>query len=42
VTLHVVPRKIVLEKHAKFTSKLWKELFIGFVIELAFNTTYHL
>jgi len=41
VELHGVPKKIVLDKDAKFTSKFWKELFEGLGTNLAFNTTYH-
>lgn len=39
--LHGVLNKIVLDKDVKFTSKYWKELFVGFGTELTFNTTYH-
>lgn len=42
VRLHVVPNKIVSERDAKFTCRLWKELFAGLGTELAFNTNYHL
>ena len=42
VRLHGVLKKIVLEKDEKFTSKFWKELFVGLGIELAFSTSYHL
>ena len=42
VRLHSVPKKIVSDKDVKFTSKFWKELFVGLGIELAFNTAYHL
>ena len=42
VRLHVVPKKIVSERDAKFTSMFWKEVFAGLGIELAFSTTYHL
>jgi len=41
VRLHGVPRKIVSDRDAKFTSKFWKELFAGLGTELAFNTTYY-
>ena len=41
VRLHNVPKKIVSDRDAKFTSKFWKKLFAGLGIELAFNTTYH-
>lgn len=39
--VHSVPWKIVSDKDAKFTSKFWKEFFVGLGIELAFSTTYH-
>lgn len=38
---HNVPKKIVSEEYAKFTSNFWKELIVGFGIELALSTTYH-
>jgi transposase InsO family protein len=41
VRLHGVPKKIVSDRDAKFTSKFWKELFAGLGTELAFSTTYH-
>ena len=41
VRLHGVPKNIVSDKDAKFTSKFWKELFAGLGTELAFNTTYN-
>jgi len=41
VGLPIVPNKIVSNKDAKFTSKFWKELFVGLGTELAFSTTYH-
>jgi len=40
--LHGVPKKIVLDRDAKFTSEFWKELFIGLGTKLAFSTNYHL
>ena len=42
VRLHGVPKNIVLDRDAKFTSKFWKELFAGLGTELAFSTTYHM
>ena len=42
VRLHVVPKKIVLDRDAKFTSRFWKELFSGSGTELIFSKTYHL
>ena len=41
VRLHDVLKMIVLGRDANFTSKFWKELFVGLGIELAFNTSYH-
>ena len=41
VGLHGVPKKIVSDKDAKFTSKFWKDFFVGLGTELAFSTTYH-
>jgi len=41
VKLHGVPKKIVSDMDAKFTSKFWKELFAGSGTELAFSKTYH-
>jgi len=41
VRLHGVPKTIVSDMDAKFTSRFWKELFAGLGTELAFNTTYH-
>jgi len=40
VILHGVPKNIVLDRDAKFTSKFWKELFASLGMELAFSTTY--
>ena len=37
-----VPKNIVSDRDAKFTSKFWKEPFAGLGIDLAFSTTYHL
>ena len=36
VRLHGFPKNIVLDKDAKFTSKFWKELFVGLGTELSF------
>jgi len=41
VILHGVPKKIILDKDSKFTSKFWKELFVGLGTKLSFSTTYH-
>jgi len=29
VRLHGIPKKIVLDKYVRFTSRFWKELFAG-------------
>ena len=42
VRLHGVPKKIVSDRDAKFTSKFWKELFAGLGTKLALSKTYHL
>jgi hypothetical protein len=39
--LHGIPKKIVLDRDTKFTSKLWRGLFKGFDTNLNFITTYH-
>jgi len=39
--LHGVPKNIVSDRDAKFTSKFWKELFVGLGTNIAFITTYH-
>ena len=39
--LHGFLKKIVSDRDAKFTSKFWKELFVGLGIELALSITYH-
>ena len=41
VRFHGVPKNIVLDRDAKFTSKFWKEFFVGLRTKLAFSTTYH-
>lgn len=41
VRLHGVPKNIVLDMDAKFTSNFWKDLFAGLGTKLAFSTTYH-
>jgi len=41
VRLDGVLKKTVSYMDVKFTSKFWKELFVGLDIELAFSTTYH-
>jgi hypothetical protein len=40
--IHGLPKTIVFEKDAKFTSNFWKGLFKGFGTNLNFNTSYHL
>lgn len=41
VRLLGVPKKIVSNRDAKFTSRFSKDLFIGLGIDLAFCTTYY-
>lgn len=41
VRLHGFPKKIISDRDAKFTSKFWKDLFVGLGNEFTFNTTYH-
>jgi len=41
VRLHGVPKNIISNIYAKFTSKFWKELFAGLGTELDFSTSYH-
>ena len=41
VRLHGVSKNILSDRDVKFTSRFWKELFLGLGTELAFNTTYH-
>lgn len=40
VRLHGVPKEIVSNRDEKFTSKFWKELFVGLGRELAFSIAY--
>jgi len=42
VRLNGVTKNIVPDRDAKFTSRLWKGLFAGLGIDLAFIITYHL
>jgi hypothetical protein len=39
--LHGIPKMIVSDRHPKFTSNFWKELFKGFRTNLNFSTSYH-
>ena len=36
-----MPKKIMSDRDAKFTSRFWKELLAGLGTELSFSTTYH-
>jgi transposase InsO family protein len=36
-----MPKTIISDWDAKFTSNFWKSLFIGFRMQLAFITAYH-
>lgn len=42
VRLHGVPKKIISDRDAKLTFRLWKELYEGLGRDLAFSITYHL
>jgi hypothetical protein len=39
--LHGLPKAIVSNREANFTSRLWKILFVGLGTKLEFSTTYH-
>lgn len=41
VRLYSVPKKIISDRDVKFTSRFWKELFVGLGTTLDFSTTYH-
>ena len=36
-----VPKTIIFDRDAKFTSEFWKALFEGLDTQLGFNTSYH-
>ena len=38
---HGVPKKIMSDMDENFTSKFWKELFVGLGTDLAFSATYN-
>ena len=39
--LHGLPKEIVVDRDAKFTSNFWKVLFVYLGTKLNFNTAYH-
>jgi hypothetical protein len=39
--LHGLPKTIISDRDAKFTSSFWKSLFVGLGTQLAFSMTYH-
>jgi hypothetical protein len=39
--LHGMPKEIVSDRDAKFTSNFWKSLMAGLETKLLFSTTYH-
>jgi len=41
VKLHGVPKNIISDRHARFSSRFWKEMFEGLGKKLPFSTTYH-
>jgi hypothetical protein len=40
--LHGLPKKVISDTDVKFTSNLWKTLFVGLETKLNFSTSYHL
>jgi hypothetical protein len=40
--LHGVPKKVISDMDVKFTSNLWKTLFVGLETQLKFSTSYYL
>ena len=40
--LHGIPKKIISDRDAKFTSNFWREIFTGLEMKLAFSVAYHL
>lgn len=41
ICLHGVPRKIISDRDARFTSEFWQSLLQSMGTQLKFNTTYH-
>ena len=41
IRLHGVPRKIISDRDARFTSRFWKSLLQSMGTQLNFSTTYH-
>jgi hypothetical protein len=41
VCLHVVPKKIVLDRGSQFTSRFWKSFHDNMVKKLNFSSAYH-
>jgi len=39
--LHGIPEVIIFDRDVKFTSALWKALFVGLGTQMHFSTTYH-
>jgi hypothetical protein len=39
--LHGFPKTLISDRDTKFTSNLWKILFVGLEMQLEFSTTYH-
>ena len=39
--LHGIPKMVISDRDVKFTSKFWKELFVGLDTNVNFNTSYH-
>jgi transposase InsO family protein len=41
VSLHGVPKKIILDRGSQFTSKFWKKIHENMDMKLNFSTVYH-
>jgi transposase InsO family protein len=41
VSLHVVPKKIILDRGSQFTSRFWKSIHENMVTNLKFSSAYH-
>ena len=39
--LHGIPKMVISDRDAKFTSAFWKNQFIGLGTQINFSTTYH-
>ena len=39
--LHGVPKMVIFDRDVKFTSNIWKSLFVGLETKINFSTSYH-